>query len=141
EVRGSKGWLGIAAATSSYFEEIQGKPGMDSIRMDVMAFTLGIRPVQLGATELWLDGGMAVLASSEFESMLGSVFAVRGEHQVSRDLSLFGQLRFFAMEHDVAAAEVWGGVRAWYLALGYRSMKFNIGPPLHGPEAALSLRF
>ena len=141
ELRASKGWLGFGVAATSYFERVEGKPGEDSIRMDAAAFTVSGRILSAARTELWLDGGMATLGSSEFDTLLGTAWSLRGEHRLADRLSLFGQLRYLALEHDVSAAESWGGVRAWFLAVGYRALKFNFGPPLHGPEAAIALRF
>jgi hypothetical protein len=42
---------------------------------------------------------------------------------------------------NVRALEGVVGLRAWFMSIGYRSTKFNVGPALHGPEAGVSLRF
>ena len=31
--------------------------------------------------------------------------------------------------------------QAGWLAVGYRALKFNIGPALHGPEAGIAVAF
>jgi hypothetical protein len=141
EVRASRAWLGVSAAGTGYIERIAGKPGEDTIQMNLWAFHLAGRLVQAGASELWLEGGLAALASSEFDSIPGGAWSLRGEHRLNQYLGLFGQFRHFSMIHDVSASEIRGGLQAWFLAGSYRALKFNVGPPLHGPEIALSLRF
>jgi hypothetical protein len=142
EVRASKGWLGISAANTSYFEQIEDDKGRsDSVRLDLMAFALGARLFGGRDAELWIDGGMGASSSSEYETIIGTAFGVRGEARVHPQLALVGQMRLFSLEADVSAYEAWGGLRASFLSAGYRVVKFNVGPALHGPEAGISLRF
>jgi hypothetical protein len=141
EVRASKDWIGIAASGTRYFEEVEDKQRMDSVRVDLMAFTLSGRILAMEGTELWVDGGLGTTTSSEYEPILGTAWAVRAEHQIVPQLGLRGQMRYYALEHDISAWEAWGGLRAGILSAGYRSLKFNVGPALHGPEVGLFLRF
>jgi hypothetical protein len=141
DIRLSQSWFGLSASGSGYFEELEGKRGDESIRMDMMAFALNLRLLGIGPTELWLDGGMGVARSSEFETIIGTVFGLYGEHRVLPQLAATARGRFFNLEYDVSAFEGFVGARAWIVSLGYRYLRFNVGPPLHGPEAGLSLRF
>jgi hypothetical protein len=142
EIRLSKDWLGISASDTAYFEEVSDDKGRsDSVRLDLMAFALNARLFAGGGAELWIDGGLAASASTEYETILGTAFGLRAEQRLQPDLALVAQGRFFSLEADVSAFEGWAGVRAWFLSAGYRVVRFNIGPPLHGPEAGVSLRF
>jgi len=142
EVRASKGWLGISAANTSYFEQIEDDKGRsDSVRLDLMAFALGARVAGGRVAELWIDGGLGASSSSEYETILGTAVGLRGEVRVHRQLALVGQGRLFSLEADVSAFETWGGLRASFLSAGYRVVKFNVGPALHGPEAGIAIRF
>lgn len=142
EIRLSRDWLGISASNTSYFEEVADDKGRsDSVRMDLMAFALNARLFAGHGAELWIDGGLAASSSTEYDAILGTAFGLRAEKRVQPDLALVAQGRFFSLEADVSAFEGWAGVRAWFLSAGYRVVRFNIGPPLHGPEAGFALRF
>jgi hypothetical protein len=141
EVRASRAWLGVSASDTSYFEEVDGKRGRDRVRLDLMAFCLNARLVGGGATEIWIDGGLAASSSTEYDAIFGAAFGLRGETRVHPQLTVVAQARFFNLEADVSAFEAWAGVRAWVLQAGYRVLRFNVGDPLHGPEAGLALRF
>jgi hypothetical protein len=142
EVRLSKDWLGISASNTRYFEEVADDKGRsDSVRMDLMAFALNARLFAGYGAELWIDGGLAASSSTEYDAILGTAFGLRAEQQFQPDLAVVAQGRFFSLEADVSAFEGWAGVRAWFLSAGYRMVHFNVGPPLHGPEAGFALRF
>lgn len=141
DVRASKDWFGVSASNSSYFEEGDGKRGAYAVRMDVMAFAVNLRILDRWRSQLWIDGGLSVSTSTEYEAILGSVFGLRAEHEVGADFGLVGQGRMFRFEYDVSAVEAWAGVRAWFVSAGYRVLQFNVGPALHGPEAGLAFHF
>lgn len=141
EIRASKDWLGISASATSYFDEAEAKGRSDAVRLDLMAFALNARLFGNRATEIWLDGGLGVSSSSEYEPILGTAFGLRAEQRLLPQLALAAQGRLFMLEADVSAWEGWVGVRAGILSAGYRAVEFNVGPPLHGPEAGIALRF
>jgi hypothetical protein len=141
ELRASKDWIGLGVSGIRYVEHVEEGKREDNVSLYLTAFTISGRVLALGPTELWLDGGMAVTGSSEYATILGTAWSVRGEHDITPDLGLRGQVRYYALEHDVTAWEGWAGVRAWFLQAGYRALQFNVGPPLHGPEAGVALRF
>ena len=141
DIRASKDWLGISASNTSYFDHVEAKGREDSVRMDLMAFALDARLYGGGGTELWLDGGLAASSSTEYDTILGTAFGAHLEQRVVPGLIAVAQGRFFNLEADVSAFEGWAGVRAWFLSAGYRVVRFNIGPPLHGPEAGVAIRF
>ena len=141
EVRASKDWLGLAVSGIRYVEHVDDGKREDNVSLYLTTFTVSGRLVRHDSTEMWLDGGLAVSGSSEYHSILGTAWSLRGEHGFNPDLALRGQVRYYVLEHDVSAWEGWAGVRAWFLQAGYRALKFNVGPALHGPEAGVSLRF
>ncbi len=141
EVRASKDWIGLGVSGIRYVEHVEDGKREDDVSLYLTAFTISGRVFRHDATELWLDGGLAVTGSSEYDTILGTAWSVRGEHAINSDLGLRGQVRYYALEHDISAWEGWAGVRAWFLQAGYRALQFDVGPPLHGPEAGVSLRF
>ena len=141
ELRASKDWIGLAVSGIRYVEHVEDGKREDDVTLHLAAFTISGRVFRHATTELWLDGGLATSGSSEYDTILGTAWSLRAEHGLNPDLGLRGQVRYYALEHDVSAWEGWAGVRAWFLQAGYRALQFNVGPPLHGPEAGLSLRF
>lgn len=141
ELRLSKDWIGLGLSGIRYVEHVDDGKREDDVSLYLTAFTISGRVFQQDTTELWLDGGLAISGSSEYDSILGTAWSVRAEHGIVPDLAVRGQVRYYALEHDVSAWEGWAGVRAWFLQAGYRALRFNVGPALHGPEAGVSLRF
>lgn len=141
ELRASKDWIGLGVSGIRYVEHVEEGKREDDVSLYLTAFTISGRVLRLGPTEVWLDGGMAVTGSSEYATILGTAWSVRGEHRLMADLGLLGQVRYYALEHDISAWEGWAGVRAWFLQAGYRALQFDVGPALHGPEAGVALRF
>lgn len=142
DLRLRRDFVGLSMSGTSYFEEVEDKGRMDSVRLDMWALGLAGRLARAGdSTELWIEGGFAVSTSTEYDAIAGLQTALRAEHRIRPELELFGRVRYYGMQDDVSAFEAWGGVRAWVIAAGYRSLQFNVGPPIHGPEAGISLQF
>jgi hypothetical protein len=141
ELRASKDWIGLGVSGIRYVEHVDDGKREDDVSLYLTAFTISGRVFRHGATELWLDGGMAVSGSSEYSTLLGTAWSMRAEQGITTDLGVRGQVRYVDLEHDVSAFEGWAGVRAWFLQVGYRALKFNVGPALHGPEAGVAFRF
>lgn len=143
EVRVSKAWLGMSASGTSYFERVEDvdKRPDQTVRLDLMALAVNGRIAASGPSEMWLDVGLAATTSSEYDAVLGAMAGLRFEHQLGRDLGVAAQGRMYRMESDVSAVEGWAGVRAWFVRAGYRALRFNVGPALHGPEAGVAFEF
>jgi hypothetical protein len=141
DLRLHRDFLGLSASGSSYFEQVSDGGRMDSVRLDLWSVSLAGRLARAEDTELWIEGGPALTTSTEYDPLAGLQIALRVQHRIRPDLELFGRARYHGFMDDVSAVEGWGGVRAWILAAGYRSLQFNFGPPIHGPEAGISLEF
>lgn len=150
EVRGSMGWLGLAASGIRYFDRVPATKGMppSNVTLDLWALTVSGRlwrgrllDGSGGDTELWVDGGLGATGSNTFDTIYGAAFAVRAEQPLRRQVRVVGQLRYYGLEDDVSAVEGWAGLRAWFVSVGYRAVRFNVGPPIHGPEAGIAVRF
>jgi hypothetical protein len=143
EVRVSKAWIGLSASGTSYFERVEGedKRGDQTVRLDLMAFALNGRIAANGPSEMWIDVGLAATTSSEYDAVLGAMAGLRFEHQLGPELGVAAQGRMYRLESDVSAVEGWAGVRAWFVRAGYRALRFNVGPALHGPEAGVAFEF
>ena len=142
DVRVHRDFIGLAVSGVSYFEQVADDKGrMDSVRLDMWAVSLAGRLARAGGTSAWIEGGLGATTSTEYDAIGGLQGGLRVQHEIRPDLELAARARFFGLEHDISAFEAWGGVRAWFLAVGYRSLQFNFGPPLHGPEAGVALSF
>jgi hypothetical protein len=141
EVRLSKDWIGLGVSSIRYVEHVEDGKREDDVSLGLTAFTISGRIFRHDTSEVWLDGGLALNGSSEYDTIMGTAWSMRVEHGFNPDLGLRGQVRYYGFEHDVSAWEGWGGVRAWFLQAGYRALQFNVGPPLHGPEAGVFIRF
>ena len=136
--------LGLGLSNTSYFESVpqtEGMEGPTQIRMDMRALSVLARVLDLGHTEVWLHGGIGESRSTEFARLAGPLLGAAVERELSDALAVEGSARHFRLEHDVNATELRVSLKASVLTVGYRSLQFNVGPPLHGPEAGLTLRF
>jgi hypothetical protein len=137
----AKGSLGISASMSRYFERGAAMDGSGVVLMDVWAVTAAGRIVHAGESELWIHGGLGGTGSNEFESLMGPVIGSAIVHPLSRSIRLRGDLRYFVLEQATRASEASAGIGVSFLSVGYRAFRFHVGPMLHGPELALTLRF
>ena len=150
EARVSLGWLGLAASGVRFVDHVAATKGMppSNVNLDLWTLTVSGRlwrgrllDESGGDTELWVDGGLGATGSNTFDTLYGAAFSVRAEQPLRPQVRLVGQLRVYDLKDDVSAIEGWAGLRAWFVSVGYRAVKFNVGPPLHGPEAGLAFRF
>lgn len=133
--------FGISVRGERYVENIVGKAMSDRVHVDLWSVMGTGRVLDLPRwrADLWLGAGGT--ASSEFEPMAGMVAGGALAFDPSPDITLEGNGRVFFLDEDLAITDAVFGLRARKLLwVGYRAMKFSIGPVLHGPEAGISLR-
>ncbi len=70
-------------------------------------------------------------------SVAGGVAGVRVEHVVARRTTLFGEAQAMVFDSSVRASSLRGGIRIGPLEASFRTLDFNVGPPLFGPEVGL----
>lgn len=140
-LRVTVGPLGVNLAGTRYYEDGRALDGSNTITMSVWAVTGLVRAAHHPGTELWLSGGLGGASSTEFESIMGPTLGAMLEHTLTPTLEARGGVRVFVLESGVRASELRASLGASFLEVGYRVFRFNQGPPLHGPEAGLSLRF
>lgn len=133
--------FGISFRGERYVENITGKNMSDRVHVDLWSIMGSGRVVDLPRwrADLWLGAGGT--ASSEFEAMAGMVAGGALAFDPTPDVTLETNGRIFFLEDELVITDAVLGMRAKNLFwVGYRAMKFSIGPVLHGPEAGLSLR-
>lgn len=135
----SKGGLGLSASMARYFERGPAMGG--AIFMDVWSVAAAGRLLHAGGSELWLHGGLGGTGSTEFEPLMGPVIGAALVHPLGGNLGLRGSVRHYVLEQDTRASEASAGIGVSFLSVGYRVLRFNVGPVLHGPEFDLTLRF
>jgi hypothetical protein len=109
--------------------------------MDLMAVTVGGRLLAARYAEIWIRGGFATSGSTDFDRMTGPILGAHLELGLGRDLAGLASVRGFLFDDGVTATELRVGVRAHIFTVSYRKLQFNVGPPLEGPEAGITLRF
>lgn len=141
-LRVSQGGFGIGVDDVSYFERLPLPDGTTGqIRMDLWSINLAGRIARTGDTDLWIIGGVGGASSNEFDPLYGPVVGLSIDHHVGGAISLQGSARLFFLDHDIDAREYRAGIKASVVTLGYRTLQFNVGPPLRGPEVGVSLSF
>jgi hypothetical protein len=129
--------FGLGVRQTSFFEEARPK----WLRLDLWAVSGHYRVVEDDRNELWIEGGLGGLRTIDDLTMIGAQGAVRAEHALSSSMAVSAEGRMYLLENNVRASEARAAFRVSVLAISYRLVDFNVGPPLHGPEIGLSLSF
>jgi hypothetical protein len=139
-LRSSFGASGIELDDIRYFERMADG---EYLSMDVWAIGFAHRAMSMGQddrTALWLKGGLAG-ARSEGLALLGAVVGAELAHNLSPALGVEASARYFLLQDDIRAIELRAGIAASVLRVSYRMMRFDVGPPLRGPEVGVALSF
>lgn len=144
QLRAHTAGFGVGFAGTSYYERVPGLSGSDYLRMDNFDLHVTARVLRVlragRATELWVRGGLAGVSSHDFQVFGGSL-AVDGTTELGGALAVSGSARYARFQDDLTAVELTGGVHLSILRVGYRMLRFDVGPPLKGPEVGLAWRF
>ncbi|MEJ7599745.1 MAG: hypothetical protein WKG01_17695, partial [Kofleriaceae bacterium] len=123
----------LSVRASHYFEdEMNGS----RITMTLPTMTAGLRVGSLGATKLWLEGGLAYVRTVDpagSASIWGSTFGATMTHAVAPDTLLVGSANAMLFE-GVQAYEARAGVRFRHVELAFNVLDFSVGPALYGPQ-------
>ncbi len=139
------GEVGAHLSVDHYFENIsaKGTDGLmeEDVRMNLVDVGPMVRLFADDALNIDLRLGLSFAASSHFETLPGGMVGIRAQAIATNKISLNLEGRAMRYQDDISAYE--GAVGAQYdiVWLGYRSLKFDVGPALHGPEAGLKLNF
>jgi hypothetical protein len=140
DTRLSAGPFGFGFNVSSYFEGTAGT--MEAVRMTMWEGNIGARTLHINdRTEMWLTLGVSGLHSNQFDNVIGGGIGAELRHHMTKGLSIDGRARGMMFPDDLNATELRAGVTASVLHVGYRYLRFNVGPALQGPELGVSLRF
>lgn len=133
---------GFGLSSNSYYENNRMPNGSpERIRMDLWSLYGSARLARARNTHIDFIGGLAGARSNTFEHLIGGTVGLELVHRLSSQLRAEGSLRFIGLQNDVDAVEYRAGLRASFLYVGYREVEFNVGEPLRGPEAGVSLQF
>jgi len=142
-IRSSYGDLGIEIDDVRYYERVRTGSGADYLQLDVWSMSVAYRAMATGPgerTAVWLKGGLAG-AHSDGLGIFGLVLGAEVAHNVSENVGIESSARVFSYQDHIRALELRTGVAASILRVSYRLLKFNVGPPLQGPEVGVSLSF
>jgi len=142
-IRSSYGDLGIEIDDIRYYERQEARDGPDYLSLDVWSMSIAYRVAATGPedrTAVWLKGGLAG-ANSDGLGIFGLVVGAEVAHNVGSTVGLESSIRMFSYQDQIRALELRAGVAASIMRLSYRVLKFNVGPPLQGPEVGVSLSF
>jgi hypothetical protein len=136
---------GAYVSADHYFEHIAAKAANGVMEEDVRVNLVEVAPMLRFVDEPVIKAdvrlGFALAASSHFDTLPGGVLGVRLLARANEMMALRVEARAMAYRHDVIAYEGAAGAQYSIAWLGYRALKFDVGPVLEGPEAGLQFSF
>ena len=128
----------LAGSITRFFEP---QPNGDTLTLTMPALVGSVRVDDGRATRVYLQLG-AVGAKTQHDpmtdsSLAGGLGGVRVEHPVARRTTLIGEAQAMAFDSSVRAYVLRAGVRVGPLEASFRTLDFNVGPALYGPEVGL----
>lgn len=128
----------MAGALTHYFENL---PGGGRLTMTMPQLTAGVRIDHLGATRVFVEGGVVYAKTAgdpmENTSLTGAIIGIDVEHQLSPRFSVIGTGHTLHFKHDVEATALRLGLRVGHVQASLRVLDFNVGPALWGPEVGV----
>jgi hypothetical protein len=140
EVRATHGDFGLGLRGTTFFES-PADPMLPAPRLDLGTLGAHFRALRDGGSALWLEVALAGLSTFDNLTLFGAMGGGRLSHDAGAEVGVEAQAHVLVFEDGVRALEVVGSLRLSVLRLSYRLVDFNVGPPLHGPEAGLALTF
>ncbi len=123
---------------SRYFERQQ---GAGLLTMTMPTLTGGVRIDDLGATAVYLEGGVVHVRTDNDvmgdSKLTGPIAGMRVEHTLAPKFSLLGNVQQMWFDNEIRATAARVGVRYKYVQASFRVLDFNVGPPLYGPEVGV----
>lgn len=139
------GRVGFFAAVDHYFEKIQSTGKMaersEDVRINLFELSAFARLIDHNVFQADLRVGFAGATSSHFDSLPGGILGLRLRAHASPVFSFSAEAKAMRYSHEIAAVEAAAGAHISIAYLGYRALKFDVGPVLEGPEAGLSFQF
>jgi hypothetical protein len=131
--------FGLFVRGRSFFE--QQEQTASTLRLDLGSITADLRVIASDGAELWLEGGVGGVATIDDIHAYGAVAGGRIERKLFGDVSARAIGRYYFLADDIRLLELAAGFRVSAFDFSYRLFSFNVGPPLHGPEVGITLRF
>ena len=139
------GEIGAYVSADYYFEHIEAKGANgqmeDDVRVNLFEIAPMVRVFNNGPLTADLRLGLSVAASSHFDTLPGGVLGLRLLARANELIALSLEGRAMAFQDDVVAYEGVAGAQYSVAYVGYRALKFDVGPVLEGPEAGLRFSF
>ncbi len=130
--------LRLAGSVTRYFEQ-QGDGSR--LTMTMPALVGSVRVDDGGPSHVYLQlGAVGVKTQNDpmtNTSITGALGGVRVEHSLSRRVTVVGDAQAMIFQQSIHAYVLRAGVRVGPLEASFRTLDFNIGPPLYGPEVGL----
>ena len=139
------GRIGFYGGVDRYFEHIEAKGTMglmsEDVRIHLGEATFAFRFIDKPNLFVDFHMGAGIAASTHFETLTGPVFGIRARGELNDMLALTAEGRLFHLEDDIKVNDGAIGLQISQAWLGYRAMKFSVGPVLEGPEIGLRMNF
>ncbi len=136
---------GAYVSADHYFESISAKGANGEMSEDVHINLFQLAPMFRFVNEEVIKAdihlGLAVATSSHFDTLPGAVLGMRILARANKMLALSVEARAMAYQHDIVAYEGAAGAQYSIAWVGYRALKFDVGPVLEGPEVGLRFPF
>ncbi|MFN0248449.1 MAG: hypothetical protein ACKV2T_16270 [Kofleriaceae bacterium] len=134
-------WFRLAGYGTRYWEERM--DGAAKLTMTMGGATLGLPVQQGGGSRAFIEGGVALLKTSnnvdpdDDSSITGGKIGLHLEQDL-RGTKIIGDLHALLFEADVKAWEGRLALRYKHFEAAFRILDFNVGPALYGPELGVS---
>lgn len=139
------GRVGVHASAEQYKESISAKgangPMSDDIRLQIYELSGVVRLVDQSWGQLDLRVGVAKNTSTHFDEMTGSTATLRTQFPLHEHIKLGAHVRGLSFSEEINAVDSSASLLLSYAKLGYRVLKYNVGPAIHGPELGFALSF
>jgi hypothetical protein len=138
EMRASWKDFGLGVRGTSFYERV----GHDEyIHLDVWWIGGAWRLEHDDRLSAWVDVGLTGLNNNDELTMTGLALGARLHRELDGEFALVAGARRSWFEDDVSSTELMVGLQVAVLQVSYRLTDFSEGPPLHGPEVGIALRF
>jgi hypothetical protein len=135
--------VGFELGFDHYYEHISEKGrAPEDVKMNLIEATGLVRLFDLKPFRGELRGGFIVAASTHFTPLPGGVVGAQLSARAHDFLTLRASGRAMFFDDEIRAYEGSAGIlAAKFIWMGYRALKFDVGPVIEGPELGLAFEF
>lgn len=136
------GRIGISGQFDHYYEDISAMHQTpETVKINLFDVALLARVWKSDTVIVDLHAGFGATSSTHFDTLAGLVVGASMTGKLNSQLGLRGSLRHHTLQNEISVTEFGIGAQLSYLWVGYRGMRFDVGPLIEGPEIGLRMQF